>query len=130
MVERAQDPNDLERYFVERANRADVDGLLALYEPDAVLIDDGGRIARGHEELRAFFTDFVANGLELEQSRQAEPVISGDIALTSSHLGSGAITAEVARRQPDGSWLWVIDCFSISGRQDPQPRIAQQDAAT
>jgi hypothetical protein len=32
----------------------------------------------------------------------------GDLALTSTRLPGGA-TVEVARRQPGGSWRWVID---------------------
>jgi hypothetical protein len=34
--EPAVQPDDLARFFVERANAGDVDGLVALYEPDAV----------------------------------------------------------------------------------------------
>jgi hypothetical protein len=37
-----------------------------------------------------------------------------DLALTSSHLGTGQVTAEVARQQADGSWLWAIDQPAIS----------------
>jgi len=33
----------------------------------------------------------------------------GDLALTSTRLPGGGATVEVARRQPDGSWRWVID---------------------
>jgi len=39
---------------------------------------------------------------------QRRAIRNGDLALTSTHL-AGQITAEVARRQPDGSWLWLID---------------------
>jgi hypothetical protein len=39
----------------------------------------------------------------------------GDLALTSTRLGSGQVTAEVARRQPDGTWRWVIDQWSVLG---------------
>lgn len=35
--ERAAEPEDLGRLFLERANTGDVDGLVALYEPDAVV---------------------------------------------------------------------------------------------
>ena len=38
-------------------------------------------------------------------------MISGDLALTATRLPDGAVTAEVARRQADGTWLWVIDKF-------------------
>jgi len=42
--------------------------------------------------------------------RACPPVIRhGDLALTSTRLPGGGATAEVARRQPDGSWRWVID---------------------
>jgi hypothetical protein len=34
---------------------------------------------------------------------------NGDLALTSTRLPAGGATVEVARRQPDGSWRWVID---------------------
>jgi hypothetical protein len=33
----AKDPNDLEKFFVERANAGDVEGLVALYEPNAIV---------------------------------------------------------------------------------------------
>jgi hypothetical protein len=39
-----------------------------------------------------------------------QPVIRyGDLALTSTRLPGGGATVEVARRQPDGTWRWVID---------------------
>jgi hypothetical protein len=38
----------------------------------------------------------------------------GDLALTSTRLPDGSVTAEIARRQGDGTWLWVIDQFSIA----------------
>jgi ketosteroid isomerase-like protein len=36
-AERALQPEDLDRLFLERANAGDVDGVVDLYEPDAVL---------------------------------------------------------------------------------------------
>jgi hypothetical protein len=33
----AMQPEDLATFFLERANAGDVEGLVALYEPDAVL---------------------------------------------------------------------------------------------
>jgi hypothetical protein len=40
-------------------------------------------------------------------------LVNGDLALTSTRLVGGGVTVEVARRQPDGTWLWVIDRFNI-----------------
>jgi hypothetical protein len=37
---------------------------------------------------------------------QQPALIFGDLALTSTRLPDGSVTAEVARRQDDGNWLW------------------------
>jgi hypothetical protein len=109
----AKDPNDLERFFVERANAGDVDGLVALYEPGAVIDCGNGKVVVGLEQIREFFVAFVADRPRLAPSTQAPPLCGADLALTSSRLGNGDITAEIARRQPDGTWLWVVDQFAL-----------------
>lgn len=113
MRESAKDPNDLERLFVERVAAGDVEGLVALYEPDAILANDDGDVVAGADHIRKFFIEFLATRPQLSSSVQAPALCSGDVALTSSRLDNGDITAEIARRQPDGSWLWVVDQFAI-----------------
>jgi hypothetical protein len=44
---------------------------------------------------------------------QLPSVVAGDLALTSAMLAPGVVTAEVARRQPDGTWRWVIDNSNV-----------------
>lgn len=105
----ATDPNDLGRYFVERANAGDVEGLVALYEPNAVLAFPSGTIATGHPEIRAVYEEFLATRPALTPGRQRPALVSGDLALTSTELTTGAITVEIAHRQPDGSWFWAVD---------------------
>ncbi len=105
----ATEPNDLGRFFIERANAGDVDGLVALYEPDAVLAFPPGSLATGHAEIRAVYEQFVAVAPVLTPGRQHPALVSGDLALTASTLTTGEVTVEVARRQPDGSWLWAVD---------------------
>ena len=109
----ATEPNDLEKYFVERANAGDVEGLVALYEPNAAVAYGDGEIAVGLDQIRDFFVSFLVNRPQLDPSDQAPALCSGNLALTSSRLSNGDITAEVARRQPDGCWLWVVDQFSL-----------------
>jgi ketosteroid isomerase-like protein len=111
--ERANEPNDLEKFFVERANVGDVEGLVALYEPNAIVAYGNGEVAIGLNQIREFFVRFLANRPQLDPSIQAAALCSGDLALTSSLLSNGDVTAEVARRQPDGSWLWVVDQFAL-----------------
>ena len=45
-------PADLDRVFGERVNAGDVEGLVALYEPNAALLREDGSAAVGHEAIR------------------------------------------------------------------------------
>ena len=109
----AKEPNDLEVFFVERANAGDVEGLVALYESNATLAYGDGDAAIGHEEIRKFFVNFLASRPQLAPSVQVSALCSGNLALTSSRLSNGDITAEIARRQQDGNWLWAVDQFAL-----------------
>jgi len=113
MRDTAKEPDDLEKFFVERANAGDVDGLVALYEPGAVLVSDDGRQFTGTDQIREFFIGFLMNRSPLATSRQTPALRRGEIALTSSAHSNGEKSAEIARRQPDGSWLWAVDRFAI-----------------
>ena len=110
----ARDPQDLEQLLVARQRAGDVDGMLALFEPDAVIDCGEGRLLRGREAIRAFYVDLVATGRKFEFGVQQPALISGDLALTSTRLPDGSVTAEVARRQGNGTWLWAIDRYSIA----------------
>ena len=63
----------------------------------------------GTEEIRAFYRDLVAGGPRFRPGRQQPTLRNGDLALMSSRLPDGTVTAEVARRQADRTWLWVLD---------------------
>ena len=102
-------PEDLGRYFLERANAGDVEGLVALYEPGAVLASPSGGLATGHDEIRRVYTELLAGKPSFSSAGQQPVIRNGDLALTSTRLPGGGATVEVARRQPDGSWRWVID---------------------
>lgn len=110
----AYEPQELERLLVSRQNAGDVAGMAALYEPQALLDDGEGRVIRGREAIRQFFAELVAKGLKFQMGQQRPAMIGGDLALTSTLCLNGTVTAEVARRQSDGTWLWVIDLFSIA----------------
>src|SRR5262245_17990776 len=108
----AHDPQDLERLLVERQRAGDVDGMVALYEPDAVIDPGVGPPIQGAAAIRVYFEALVATGTPFQLGDQRAAVISGDVALTSVRLPDGTVTAEIARRQPDGTWRWAIDKFS------------------
>ena len=122
----AQQPQDLGRLFEERLNAGDLEGLLALYEPDAVLHFPPGNVATGTEAIRATYEQALAGkpNIDLQPKSALE---AGELALltngwTMSFTGPDGqpatmtgMTAEVARRQADGSWLWVIDDPTVGG---------------
>ncbi|MGW5366115.1 YybH family protein [Actinopolymorpha pittospori] len=106
--QRATEPNHLSQLLVERINARDVEGLVALYEDDAVL-DTGDGLAIGSAAIREFWTQFLTTGITVTLGQQTEALLNGDLALTSTRLPGGPVTVEVARRQHDGSWKWAID---------------------
>jgi ketosteroid isomerase-like protein len=107
--EPAMQPEDLARYFLERANAGDVEGLVALYEPEAVLAFPSGQLTIGHDQIRQVYAELLADKPSFGSAGQQPVIRNGDLALTSTRLPAGGATVEVARRQPDGSWRWVID---------------------
>lgn len=108
--EKAYKPEEIAELFVKRINSGDVDGIVALYETDAVLATGSGvRKAVGNEEIGDYYTELLSDKPRFEKGVQRPAMVNGDLALTSSRLVNGTVTAEVARRQPDGSWLWLID---------------------
>jgi hypothetical protein len=111
--EPARDPQDLERLLVTRQRAGDVEGMVVLFERDAVIDCGSGRLIRGTDAIRAFYVELKATGRTFEFGEQRPALVSGELALTSTHLPDGSATAEVARRQADGTWLWVIDQYAI-----------------
>lgn len=115
--EPARDPQDLERLLIARQHQGDVEGMVALFEPEAVIDtaegdNADGRLIRGHAAIRTFFAEIVASGRKFQIGQQQPAVVNGDLALTSTKLPDGTVTAETARRQSDGTWLWAIDKYS------------------
>ena len=107
--ERATNPEDLARLFVERANAGDVEGLVDLYEPNAVLARSGQEPAVGSAAIRSFYAALLSQRPTFEPGQHQPVLRNGDLALTSSQLADGAVTGEIARWQTDGFWLWIVD---------------------
>jgi len=114
--EPARDPQDLERLLIDRQHSGDVESMLVLFEPHA-LVDCGGRLLRGHAEIRKYFNEVIASGRKFARGVQQPAMVNGDLALTSTRLPDGSVTAEVARRQSDGTWAWAIDQYTIATEQ-------------
>src|SRR3954468_21113702 len=114
----ASEPAQVIELFAKFFNSRDLDGLMDnLYEDDAVLVPaPGAEVATGKDAIRGVLQEFLGMGGTLTiEAATAYQV--GDIALTHSTFkldvpdadAMTATTAEVVRRQPDGSWKYVID---------------------
>ena len=119
----SESPEQLHLSFRSAFNRYDVDAVVALYEPGAVLVSVDGPLV-GHAAIRAAYLRFFA----------ARPTIdletlgvnrAGDLAMlhgkwvvrragaAGEHTRSEGRNTEIARLQPDGRWLFVIDNPSV-----------------
>lgn len=107
--ERATTPDDLFRLFVERVNSGDLDGIMELYEDDGTVAYIPEQPATGAAEIRQLFEQLLMSKPRYSVEWQQPTITCGRLALTSARFPSGEVTAEVACRQADGSWVWVID---------------------
>jgi len=113
-------PAEIHILFEQAFNLADVEALTALYEPSAVLVIDGTEVI-GRESIRKSFESLVAPGGRMTLETRA--VVASDLGLAVLHggwmiesrMGTGSesatrgLSTEVVRKQPDGTWLFVID---------------------
>jgi len=116
----AMSPEQIHREFEQAFNAGDLEALLDLYEPDAALIPQPGVVAVGLDQIGPALQGFLDLGGKISLDTK-EVVTVGELAyltnrwsLTGTNpdgtpLQMGAVTAEVARKQDNGSWLYVID---------------------
>jgi len=100
-----------------------MEAALSLYEPDATFAMPTGfgeGSVTGLDGLREAFNGFFAMSPELKVNAE-KTLLSGDTALVignwtlkgrdaeGNDIDASGRYADVVRRQPDGSWLFVID---------------------
>jgi ketosteroid isomerase-like protein len=108
--EKARRPEDLTRLFVTCANNGDADGIAALYEEHAVMAYPHGGLTNGRRAIQELWQEILAHAPHFEEESPLPTLVSGDIALTSTAPKDGAgARAQVVRRQPDGTWLRLLD---------------------
>lgn len=117
----AASPAELMTMFAERAARGDAAGLLALYEPEAVFEPQLGVTLRGSAEILPALEELASLRPRIEYTGEPDVVVVDDIAIVSNEWemaaelpdGSmhreGGLSADVLRRQADGTWLVLID---------------------
>ncbi len=107
-------PEDITRLFVEYANAKDAAGVASLYEEQAVMAYPPGSQTAGRNAIAAFWEKVLPRMPHFAPEEPLPALVSGDIALTATVAKDGAgFRAQVARRQPDGSWLRLLDAPEI-----------------
>jgi uncharacterized protein (TIGR02246 family) len=116
----ANKPEDMHKLFTAAFNSGNLEALMALYEPNAQLVPQPGQVTTGHEAIRQALQQFLALKGKMQVTtryvirRDAIALLSGQWHLKGSgpdgkSVEMGGKSVEVARRQPSGEWLLVID---------------------
>jgi uncharacterized protein (TIGR02246 family) len=111
----AYQPEALHALFVDAFNRADADGLADLYQANAVLATRAGR-AVGRHAIRQAYVDILASAGRMELETLAVLASGDGLALLHSAWAihsdgntTSGISTEVALRQSNGTWLFILD---------------------
>lgn len=115
----AKSPEEICRLFQQYMAEGDIDSLLSVYDSEAVILNQSGEVKKGKEGLREQLAPLAIEKANFDFSIK-QVIQSGDIALmhtewkVSSPQQLSVYAIEVARRQPDGTWRWLIgDPFTI-----------------
>jgi ketosteroid isomerase-like protein len=113
-------PQEINNYYNEAFRAGDLEQLVALYEPNAVLAPAPGQLVIGREAIKEKLRGLLSFTGKLYDENQScvefenlamlranWKFIGTDPEGNSVEIGGGS--SKVARRQPDGSWLYVID---------------------
>jgi len=108
----------------------DLEALRELYDPEVVFINESGELRKRWDGLKHELAPFAQAHASFEFTIK-QIVQSGDIALLHTEWKISApqpmsvYAIEVARRQPDGTWRWLIgDPFTVNRHRGEQRMAA------
>ncbi|MSQ07549.1 MAG: DUF4440 domain-containing protein [Dehalococcoidia bacterium] len=116
----ARSPEELGRLFAAAMNSNNLEAIMALYESGASMASAPGRVVTGAAAIRRVVSEHLASKPKITVTPKLLAQ-AGDIALVAtawSIIGTGGDgkplnvsgqAAEVCRRQPDGTWRYLID---------------------
>lgn len=117
----ARTPEECDALFATNINGGDLEGLVALYEPQASLVQQDGTAARGTAAIREGLAGFVAmkpkitmNVTKVVRAGDDLAVLYNDWSLTAkgpegTPIAMSGKAMEIVRRQRDGTWLFAVD---------------------
>jgi uncharacterized protein (TIGR02246 family) len=116
----ARSPEEIDRLFEREVNAANLEAVVALYEPTATFTVEPGKVVTGTAAIR----EAIAGFLDLKPTIALSPRVlanTGDIAMVSSKwtlkgaapdgtaVDLAGDSVEIIRRQADGTWKFIID---------------------
>ena len=114
-----RNPEEICELFKQYMAAGDIESLLSVYDPEAVFLNQERELKHGMQELRNESASLAAARAKFDFSIK-QIIQSGEFALmhtrweVSSPQPMCVYAIEVARRQPDGSWRWLIgDPFTV-----------------
>jgi len=122
MKKTARTPEDCDRLLLAALEAGDLETSVALYEPGAVLFRKSGAMMTGLDAIREnnaflielkpkFTIEFVKTAVSVDgtlATNRMKANLEGT-GKDGQPIKSTIHTLEVVRKQPDGSWLFVID---------------------
>ena len=118
----AMSPEGICRLFQRAMAEGDVDAALSVYDPEAVIVNQSGEATKGRHGLRQELAPLAAMKARFDFTIK-QVVETGDIALmhtewtVSGPQPMRVYAIEVARRQADGTWCWLIGDPYTVGRE-------------
>lgn len=119
----ANNPEEICRLFQQHMATGDLEAVLTLYDPDAAFVNRAGEVIKGQEGLRRELSPLAALKacfeFTIKQVVQTDNITLMHPQWTVSGPQPLEVYAiEVARRQQDGTWRWLIgDPFTV-GREN------------
>lgn len=117
---RAHTPEEICKLFQDAMAEGDIDSVLSVYDREAAFVNKSGEVTKGRHGLREALAPLAAMKARFDFTIKAV-VEAGDIALmhtqwtVSSPQPMKVYAIEVARRQLDGTWCWLIgDPYTIA----------------
>ena len=115
----ARSPEEICQLFKQAMAQGDIEAVLSVYDREVAFLNKDRKIVRGLDALRRQLEPMVAAKADFDFTIK-QIVDAGDTALMHTYWTvSGpepmhVHAIEVARRQSDGSWRWLIgDPFTI-----------------
>ena len=126
----AKTPEEICILFKKFMSLGDVDSLLSdVYDPEVVFLTESQDVLQGRDGLRKILSPLAAARPDFKYTI-LQIIQSGDIALMHTEWVVAGREAkqhaiEVARRQVDGTWKWLIgDPFTVDREQAVRRKAA------